>query len=100
MDTDNEARKVAKRALLRLLELRSSQSPSTADVAAVAIEVRVPSGSEFSSHAAANKARAEAWVAIRKVSRTLESNPGAKDFDALWVSALDLTNTWLQATDG
>ena len=101
MDTNGDAREVAKRALLRLLELRTSQSPSVADVAAIASEVRVPSGSEFSSHATANKARAEAWLAIRKVVRTLEgNNPGTNDLDAFWGRALDLTKIWQQAIDG
>ena len=100
MDTNSGARAVAERALSRLFELRTSQSPSLTDVAAIASDVRVPSGSEFSSHATANKARAEAWLAIRKVYRTLEGNPGAKDLDALWGHALDLTKIWLQAIDG
>ena len=100
MDTNSDAREVAERTLRRLLELRASLSPSIADVAAIASEVRVPSGSEFSSQATANKARAEAWLAIRKVVRTLEGNPGSNDLDALWGRALDLTKIWLQAIDG
>jgi hypothetical protein len=101
MDTNSDTREVAERALRRLLELRASLSPSIADVAAIASEVRVPSGSEFSSQATANKARAEAWLAIRKVVRTLEgNNPGTSDLDAFWARALDLTKIWLQAIDG
>ena len=100
MDTNGEARDVAERASCKLLELRASLSPSIADVAAIASEVRVPSGSEFSSHATANKARAETWLAIRKVVRTLEGNPGAKDLDAFWGRAFDQTKIWLQAIDG
>jgi hypothetical protein len=101
MDTDSDARGIADRALVRLIELRASQSPSIADVAAIASEVRVPSGSEFSSQPTANKARAEAWLAIRKIVRTLEgNNPGTNDLDAFWGSALDLTKIWQQAIDG
>ena len=101
MDTNSDAREVAERALVRLIELQTSQSPSIADVAAVASEVRVPSGSEFSSEATTNKARAEAWLAIRKIVRTLEgNNPGTNDLDAFWGRALDLTKIWLQAIDG
>ena len=101
MDTNSDAREVAERALVRLIELQTSQSPSIADVAAVASEVRVPSGSEFSSEATTNKARAEAWLAIRKIVRTLEgNNPGTNDLDAFWGGALDLTKIWLQAIDG
>ena len=100
MDTNSDAREVAERVLPRLRELRASLSPSTTDVAAIASEVRVPSGSEFSGQATANKARAEAWLAIRKVVRTLEGNPGAKDLDAIWGRAVDLTKIWLQAIDG
>ena len=100
MDTNSDAREVAESALRRLLELRASLSPSIADVSAIASEVRVPSGSEFSSQATTNKARAEAWLAIRKVVRTLEGNPGSNDLDALWARALDLTKIWLQTIDG
>ena len=81
MNAAIEARGTAERALARLLELRANLSPSIADVAAVASEVRVPPGSGLSSpSAAANKARAEAWLAIRKVVRTLEgNNPGSNE---------------------
>ena len=97
MDTDSDARVIAERALSRLLELRAGPPPSIADVAAVASEVRVPFGSE----SAANKARVEAWLAIRKIVRTLEgNNPGTNDLDAFWARALDLTKIWLQAIDG
>jgi hypothetical protein len=90
------ARETAQRALARLLELRASPSPSIADVAAVASEVRVPSGSE----SAANTARVEAWLAIRKVVRTLEgNNPGTSDLDGFWRQAIDLTKLWLEAID-
>ena len=66
-------------------------------MAAVASEVRVPSGSK----SAANKARVEAWLAIRKIVRTLEgNNPGTNDLDAFWARALDLTKIWLLAIDG
>ena len=40
MDPNFEARETAERALARLLELRASLSPSIADVAAVASDVR------------------------------------------------------------
>ena len=100
MDTDSDARGIADRALVRLIELRTSQFPSFVEVAAVASEVRVPSGSEFSSQATTNKARAEAWLAIRKVCRTLEGHPSSNDLDAFWGSALDLTKIWRQAIDG
>ena len=101
MDTNSDAREVAERALRRLLELRPSLAPSIADVAAIASEVRVPSGSEFSGQATANKARAEAWLAIRKIVRTLEgNNPGTNDLNGFWAHALGLTKVWLQAIDG
>ena len=100
MDTNSEARDIAGRAVGRLTELRPSLSPSIADVAAIASEVRVPSGSENSSPATANKARAEAWLAIRKVCRTLENNPSANDLDALWGHALDMTKIWQQTING
>ena len=93
---DNEAREAAEHALAWLLELRASPSPSFADVAAVASEVRVPSGSAC----AANTARAEAWMAIRKVVRTLEgNNPGTADLAAFWRQAIDMTKLWLEAID-
>ena len=93
---DIEARGTAERALARLLELRASLSPSIADVAAVASEVRVPSGSV----SAANTVRAEAWLAIRKVVRTLEgNNPGTSDLTAFWRRAIDMTKLWLEAID-
>ena len=101
MDPNSQAREIAERALRKLLELRASQSPSIADVTAIASEVRVPSGSEMSSQPTANKARADAWLAIRKIVRTLEgNNPGTNDLDAFWGGALDLTKIWLQAIDG
>jgi hypothetical protein len=69
-------------------------------VAAIASEVRVPSGSEFSRHATANKARAEAWVAIRKIVRTLEgNNPSNSDLAGFWRLAIDLTKIWQQAIE-
>ena len=96
MDSDIKARETAERALARLLELRASLSPSIADVAAVASEVRVPSGAA----SAANAARAEAWLAIRKVVRTLEgNNPGTTDLTAFWRQAIDMTKLWLEAID-
>ena len=96
MDPNIEARETAERAVARLLELRASPSPSIADVAAVASEVRVPSGSA----SAANTARAEAWLAIRKVVRTLEgNNPGTIDLIAFWRQAIDMTKLWLEAID-
>jgi hypothetical protein len=55
MNANSDARVIADRALWRLLELRASQSPSIADVAAIASEVWVPSGSEFSSQDTANQ---------------------------------------------
>ena len=95
-DPNFEARETAERALARLLELRASLSPSIADVAAVASEVRVPSGSV----SAANAVRAEAWFAIRKVVRTLEgNNPGTSDLTAFWRRAIDMTKLWLEAID-
>ncbi len=97
MDTNIEARDIAGRAVGKLIELRASQSPSLADAATIASEVRVPSGSENSS---ANKARAEGWIAIRKVCRTLESNPTAKGLDALWGNAIDVTKIWQQSLNG
>ena len=99
MDTNSGARETAERALGRLLELRANVSPSIADVAAVASEVRMPSGSEMSP-AAANKARVEAWLAIRKVVRTLEgNNPGTSDLTTFWRRAIDLTKLWLEAIE-
>ena len=98
MDANNDARETAQVALRRLLELRTSPSPSIAHVAAIASEVRVPSGSGQTS---ANKSRADAWLAIRKVVRTLEgNNPRTNDLTAFWDRALDLTKIWLQAIDG
>ena len=87
MDPDIEARETAERALARLLELRASLSPSIADVAAVASEVRVPPGSV----AASDKVRVEAWLAIRKIVRTLEGNdPQSKELGAFWSPAIDM----------
>ncbi len=57
MDANNDARETANVALRRLLELRTSTSPSISDLAAIASEVRVPSGSGQTS---ANKSRADA----------------------------------------
>jgi hypothetical protein len=92
-----EARETAEHAMRRLLELRASPSPSIADVAAVAGEVRVPPGS---SSTPANNARVGAWLAIRKVVRTLEgNNPGNSELAAFWRRAIDLTSLWLQAID-
>jgi hypothetical protein len=99
MDTNSDARETAERALRRLLELQSSVSPSIADVAAVASEVRVPPGSELSP-AAANTARAEAWLAIRKVVRTLEgNNPTNSELTAFWRRAIDMVKLWLEAIE-
>jgi|SRR3954464_14925846 hypothetical protein len=96
MDPTIEARETAEHALAKLLELRTAVSPNIADVAAVASEVRVPSGSS----SAANTARAEAWLAIRKVVRTLEgNNPGTSDLSAFWRQAIDMTKLWLEAID-
>ena len=96
-----EVRIIAEHALERLLTLRASPSPSIADVAAVASDVRVPSGSEHSGSDVANKARAEAWLAIRKIVRTLEgNNPANNDLAAFWRRAIDLTKAWLVAIDG
>ena len=76
--------------------MRVSLSLSIADVAAVASEVRVPSGSA----SAANTARAEAWLAIRKVVRTLEgNNPGSSNLTAFWRQSIDMTKLWLEAID-
>ncbi len=96
MDIDIEARETAERALARLLELRAAANPTIGDVAAVAGEVRVPSGSATP----ANKVRVEAWLAIRKIVRTLEgNNPNTKDLAALWRLAIDMTKLWLEAID-
>ena len=99
MDTNSDAREVAERALSRLLELRASQSPSIADVAAVASEVRVPSGSEFPARPRQTKlARRRGWRSarlfghLRVTTRTI-----ASDLAAFWRRAIDLTRTWLQA---
>jgi hypothetical protein len=100
MDTSTGAREVAEHALLRLVALRVIPSPSLAEVAEIASQVRLPPGSDFSSPATTSKARVEAWLAIRKIVRTFEGNPGAKDMDALWGRALDLTTIWLQAIKG
>jgi hypothetical protein len=96
MDPNIEARRTAESALARLLELRAAISPSIGDVAAVASEVRVPPGSA----SAANTARVEAWLAIRKIVRTLEgNNPGTSDLTAFWRRAIDMTKLWLEAID-
>src|SRR4051794_856214 len=96
MDSTIEARDTAGRALAKLLELRAAANPNIGDVAAVASEVRVPSGSV----SAANTARAEAWLAIRKVVRTLEgNNPGTADLTGFWRQAIDMTKLWLEAID-
>src|SRR4051812_34822881 len=96
MDADIEARQTAERALARLLELRAAVSLSIGDLTAVASEVRVPSGSV----SAANTARVEAWLAIRKVVRTLEgNNPTTRDLGAFWSEAIDRTKLWLEAID-
>jgi hypothetical protein len=99
MKTTIDAGETAERALARLLELRASLSPSIADIAAVANEVRVPPGSEsVGAAAAANKARAEAWLAIRKVVRTLEgNNPRSSELSSYWRIGIDLTKFWLAA---
>ena len=95
---DIEVRDTAAGALRKLLELRASQSPSIADVAAIASEVRLPSGS---SPNPANNARVEAWLAIRKVVRTLEgNNPATSELTTFWRRAIDLTKVWLDAIDG
>jgi|SRR5665213_1554719 len=96
MDPNIEAHGTAERALARLLELRAAVSPSIGDVAAVASEVRVPSGSV----SPASTARAEAWVAIRKVVRTLEgNNPQNQELGTFWRLAIDMTKLWLEAID-
>ena len=90
------SRQTAERALARLLELRASPSPSIADVAAVASEVRVPAGSV----AASDKVRVEAWLAIRKIVRTLEgNNPQSQNLGAFWRQAIDYTKLWCEAID-
>jgi hypothetical protein len=89
-----EAHMIAERALEKLLKFRPSLSPSIAEVAAVANEVRLPPGSDASQ---ANQARVEAWLAIRKVVRTLEGNPEHSDLTAFWRRAIDLTKHWHDA---
>ena len=92
-----EPRETAEHVLRRLLELRASLSPSIADVAAVASEVRLPAGSNSTP---ANNARVEVWLAIRKVVRTLEgNNPATSELTAFWRRAIDLTQLWLEAID-
>ena len=96
MNTDIEARETVERALARLLELRAAANPSIGDVAAVAGRVRVPAGSV----SPANKVRVEAWLAIRKIVRTLEgNNPNTKDLPGSWRLAIDMTKLWLEAID-
>jgi anti-sigma-K factor RskA len=92
-----EARKIAERALQKLLEFRASPSPSIKDLADVADEVRIPPDSERS---AANQCRVEVWLAIRKIIRTLDgNNPTTSNLTAFWRQAIDLTKLWLEAID-
>jgi hypothetical protein len=40
----------------------------------------------------------EAWLAIRKIVRTLEGNPEHTDLAAFWRRAIDLAKLWHDAT--
>jgi hypothetical protein len=96
MDPKVEARETAVRSVARLLELSAIMSPSIGEVSAVASEVRVPPGSV----SPASTARAEAWLAIRKVVRTLEgNNPQNQELGTFWRQAIDVTKLWLEAID-
>ena len=46
------------------------------------------------------KVRVEAWLAIRKIVRTLEgNNPRTRDLTAFWRQAIDMTKLWREAID-
>jgi hypothetical protein len=76
MDTNTGAREVAEHALLRLVALRVIPSPSFAEVAEIASQVRLPPGSEFSSSAATKKARRFFISALAPWTGPLRAIPG------------------------